>query len=322
VRESTTDELLTAFEQGDRRACGRVLSRVEDDAPQASELLHRLYPRTGRARRIGITGPPGAGKSTLVAALAGACRHEQLTLGIACVDPTSPFSGGAILGDRIRMSDMFTDPGVFIRSMGSRGSQGGLARRTREVCDVLDAFGCQVLLIETIGVGQVELDIAEAAETTIVVLVPESGDAIQTMKAGLMEVADVFAVNKSDREGADRMALAVETVLEMRPQDDGWQPPVIRTIATTGVGIPELLAATRQHRAFLETGTGLRERRRSAARQQVRELVDARLADRLWSSPAVAAALPALVEQVAARAATPYQAADRLWRTWTEQRGK
>jgi LAO/AO transport system kinase len=311
----TTDGLLERFQQGDRRACGQVISLIESDEEHAQELLHRLYPRTGNAYRIGVTGPPGAGKSSLVEKLALACREERMSVGIVAVDPTSPFSGGALLGDRIRMSSLFLDPEVFIRSMASRGSFGGLALKTREVCDALDAFGKNVILIETIGVGQVELDVASAADTTVVVLMPESGDAIQAMKAGLMEVGDLFVINKADREGADRMAQAVEAILELHTPDNGWRPSLVKTVATQGVGVADLLNRIWNHRAYLVQTQGLEQRRRETARQAIVELVESRLHRRLWQDDSVRAAMNDWLGRVARRDATPYEAAQAILNT-------
>src|SRR5690606_12938338 len=209
-------ELLARFEAGERAALARLISMVENEREAAAALLDALHPRLGRAHRIGITGPPGAGKSTMTAALVAGYRRAGEQVAVVAVDPTSPFTGGALLGDRIRMNELATDPGVFIRSMATRGALGGLALATKEVADVLDAFGYDRVLIETVGVGQSELDIAAAADTTIVVLVPEAGDAIQAMKAGLMEVADLYVVNKADRPGADRLAREIEVMLNLR----------------------------------------------------------------------------------------------------------
>lgn len=214
------DPLLTRFDAGQPAALARAISVVEDHRPGFDLLLARLHARTGRARRIGITGPPGAGKSTLTTALCQALRAEGRTVGIVCVDPTSPFTGGALLGDRIRMETVALDPGVFIRSMATRGSLGGLALSTREACDVLDAFGKDVILIETVGVGQSELDVARTADSTLVVLTPESGDSIQTLKAGVMEIADAYVVNKADRPGADRLRNDIELMLGLRAGPD------------------------------------------------------------------------------------------------------
>ncbi len=223
--------------RGDRVALARAISHVENDAPDAVAILDACFEKSGTAFRIGITGPPGAGKSTLVTRLAQGYRTRGESVAIVAVDPTSPFSGGALLGDRVRMGELAGDPGVFIRSMATRGSLGGLAVHTAQVCDVLDAAGYERILIETVGVGQSELEVAQTADSTAVVLVPESGDGVQAMKAGLMEIADVFVINKADREGAERGAFAVRSALELRQKQSEWDPPVLLTIASQGDGV-------------------------------------------------------------------------------------
>lgn len=312
--ESTVEELLRRFTQGDRRACGQVISLVEDEAAEAKPILNKLYPLMGRAYRVGITGPPGAGKSTLVEKLAQQLRAHDYRVGIVAVDPSSPFSGGAVLGDRVRMASLFTDPGVYIRSMATRGSLGGLARRTREVCDILDAFGCDYILIETVGVGQMELDIAEAADSTVVVLVPESGDSIQALKAGLMEIGEIFCVNKCDREGADRMVLEIQTMLELRPKNDSWVPPVVKTAAVSGLGIQELYERISAHRRYLETRGILEERRRRAVRAEIERRLNEKLESWLWRRDGFKERVEELVEAVMTRRFSPYEAVDLLFK--------
>jgi LAO/AO transport system kinase len=223
--------ILERFNQGDRIALSKIISYVENQSPGYRRVLAQLYPRAGKAYRVGFTGPPGSGKSTIVDKLTSLLVEEDRRVGIIAVDPTSPFTGGALLGDRIRMQDLTTREGVFIRSMATRGSYGGLATTTKEVTIVMDAFGKDYILIETVGVGQVELDVVNACDTTVVVLVPESGDSIQAMKAGLMEIADVFVVNKSDREGAKRIVGELEMILDIRRKDGEWEYPVVSTEA-------------------------------------------------------------------------------------------
>jgi LAO/AO transport system kinase len=274
----TADDLTERLLSGDRVALARAISWIEDEEPGAAAVLDTCFARAGNACRIGITGPPGAGKSTLVTRLALEYRRRGRTVGIVAVDPTSPFSGGALLGDRVRMHELSGDPGVFIRSMATRGSMGGLAVHTAQVCDVLDAAGFELVLIETVGVGQSELEVAETADTTAVVLVPESGDGVQAMKAGLMEIADVFVINKSDREGADRAVQAIRAALHMRVRTNEWEVPVVRTVASGGDGVAVLLDQLEKHLAWLSASGLLEERRRHRVEQRLEGLVR----DQLW----------------------------------------
>ncbi len=276
--------LIQKIQKKERRAIARAMSLLENGAPEARELLQSLYRHTGNAYRIGITGPPGAGKSTLTARMINLLRQEGKKIGVVAVDPTSPFSGGAVLGDRVRMSRFANDPEVFIRSMASRGSMGGLAHRAQDVADVLDAAGKDYIIFETVGVGQTELDIAEAADTTVVVLVPESGDAIQAMKAGLMEIAEVFVVNKSDREGANRLKMDLSLMLQLRIETHRkWTPPIVSTTASRGEGVEELLRQIAAHREFLETNGLLKERRKSRMEHKIKNLVSQELEERFWT---------------------------------------
>jgi LAO/AO transport system kinase len=308
--------LLNDFSHGKRAALARAVSVVEDHRPGAETLLTTLHPRIGRARRIGMTGPPGAGKSTLTTRLAESMRAENMTVGVLAVDPTSPFTGGALLGDRIRMESVALDPGVYIRSLATRGALGGLSSATRDAADVLDAFGFDRVIIETVGVGQSELDIARTADTSVVVLVPESGDAIQALKAGLMEIADLFVVNKSDRPGADRILKDLKAALHMRAHSD-WTPPIVSTVGVaqgTGdvVGIAELSAALDTHHQYLIDSGMLTERRRARWRERVRDAVDQRFRSRVWENPTTQSWLAAQLDPLDAGTTTPLAVADAL----------
>src|SRR5437867_95017 len=276
-RTGPTASLIRRALDGERVPLARAISLVENEAPEAVSILDACFAASGRAFRIGVTGPPGAGKSTLVTRMALDYRRRGETVAIVAVDPTSPFSGGALLGDRVRMGELSGDPGVFIRSMATRGSLGGLAVHTAQVCDVLDAAGFSRLVVETVGVGQSELEIAQTADTTAVVLVPESGDGVQAMKAGLMEIGDVFVINKADREGAERGAFAVRSALGLRTAHSEWDPPVLLTVASRGAGVSEVVDRLEEHLAHLEARGGLEIRRRERLEQRLKDLIRVQL---------------------------------------------
>jgi GTPase len=246
------EQWVDQLRAGDPRALARAISTVENRTAGWSELLKALFPHSGRARILGLTGPPGAGKSTLVDQLAHHYRKEKRTVGIIAVDPTSPYTGGAILGDRIRMQEHFSDPGIYIRSMATRGSLGGLARTTADVATVLDASGRDLVMIETVGVGQDEVDIVRLADITIVILVPGMGDDVQTIKAGIMEIADIFVINKCDRDGAERVEREIRALQSLAVRSDHWTPPIVKTIASQGAGIAELAVAIRDYETYLQ----------------------------------------------------------------------
>jgi LAO/AO transport system kinase len=295
---------------GDRVAIARAISVIENELEGAEELLKTVFLRTGRGYRIGITGPPGAGKSTITNKLAQHYRACGLKVGIIAVDPTSPFTGGALLGDRVRMTDVEMDEGVFIRSMASRGSLGGLSKKAAEAADVLDAAGKDIVLMETVGVGQSELDIASAADTTVVVLVPESGDSIQAMKAGLMEIADFFVLNKADRAGADQAVMSIQMILNFR-HVAGWHSDVLKAIASEGKGITEIAGKIDEHRAYLQRDGGLTAKRRARLEQRVSDLVAHRLRIDFWT-PERQCVFKERIESVVNLKSTPYDLAQEL----------
>jgi len=293
--------------RGDARATARAMSLVENGAPEAVALLESVYGKKGPAPRIGITGPPGAGKSTLVAEYARLLRGEGLQVGVVAVDPTSPFTGGAILGDRVRMGEHATDAMVFIRSMATRGSMGGLAARTGDLCEILDGWGSQITLVETVGVGQSELDVAEAADTVAVVLTPESGDAIQALKAGLMEIADVIVLNKADHAGADAMEAALRSSLAFR-KEGGWRPPIVRTVAIERKGLEEMHKALLEHRAYAGRPEVSGALRREKTRMRLRNAIREELLDGWLKGRGLEAELDRAVERVLQGEISPHRA--------------
>ena len=276
-------DLATALLSGDVRALARAISLAEDRDPDAAHLVARLQQHTGKAHLVGVTGPPGSGKSSLVDALVALLRERQKTVGVIAVDPTSPFTGGAVLGDRVRMQRHTLDKGVFIRSMGARGHLGGLAAATREAIHLLDAFGRDVIVVETVGVGQSEMEIAGICDTTILVLVPESGDAVQSIKAGIMEVADIFVINKADLGGADKTRRLIQDALRLAPPSD-WTPPVVITSVSGSQGLNELLDAIEKHRQYLDASGKLLDRRRQRVRHEVLDIVAERAREQARSA--------------------------------------
>jgi LAO/AO transport system kinase len=309
---TATGDLLDRARSGDKRSIARLVSVVENDDPGAAEAMRALYPKTGNAQTVGITGPPGGGKSTLVNRLAGLYRERAARVAIVAVDPSSPFSGGAILGDRIRMRERFLDDGIIIRSMASRGHAGGLARATTRVVNVLDALGTDIVLVETVGVGQEEVDVIRVVDTVCLVTVPGLGDDIQAIKAGVLEIADVLVVNKADRPGADDAARDLAQMLSLA-KDRPWKTPIVRTSAQSGEGLPQLIEAIDKHRAWSRESGDHIERRRAAARSEVEALLQEALLRELEGRVGESR-LDAAVARVADRALDPYAAVEELLR--------
>ncbi|MCF6379683.1 methylmalonyl Co-A mutase-associated GTPase MeaB [Nocardioides KLBMP 9356] len=304
-------DLVARARGGEPAAVARLITLVETDSPVLREVMAELRAHTGKAHVLGITGAPGVGKSTSTSALVGALRADGRRVGVLAIDPSSPFSGGALLGDRVRMGDHALDPDVFIRSMGARGHLGGLARATPQAVRVLDAAGCDVVVVETVGVGQSEVEVAGLADTTLVLLAPGMGDGIQAAKAGILEIGDVYAVNKADREGADRTRRELRTMLSMAERPEGaWRPPVVQTVASTGLGIDGLLAEVDRHAAWLDDSGELARRRTARARSEVEAIALAAVRQR-WERSG-SADLDDLAARVAGGEVDPYAAADEV----------
>ena len=316
--KASVPDLVEAAREGNPRAVARLISLVEDESPSLREVSAGLAPYTGNAQIVGITGSPGVGKSTSTNALVKALREADKRVGVLAVDPSSPFSGGALLGDRVRMQDHALDKEVYIRSMASRGHLGGLAWSTPQALRVLDAAGCDVVLIETVGVGQSEVEIAGLADTTMVLLAPGMGDAIQAAKAGILEIGDVYVVNKADRDGADQVRRELRNMLSLAERDeDSWRPPIVQTVAQTGQGVDEVVEKIDKHREFLESSGELERRRVRRARDEI-EAIAVTALRRKWGNVHERTELDDLAEKVVAGDTDPYSAADSLLESYTE----
>ncbi len=304
-------DLSKRLMQGDKRACARIISLVENNDEKAISIIKDLYKHTGRAHVIGITGPPGGGKSTLTDKLTKELRKRGKTVGIVAVDPTSPFTGGAILGDRIRMSDLATDPGVFIRSMGTRGYLGGLSKATNNAVKVLDIYGMDYIFVETVGVGQSEVDIVKTADTVVMIMVPGLGDDIQAIKAGIMEIGDIFAVNKSDLDGASRTVVEIQTMLDFSEKKDR-RPPVMQVIASQNKGVDKLIDEIIAHMEYLKDTGNLQKKREKNARMEVIKLVEEEIMKMILDKAKAEDMLDAISKDVALRNLDPYSAKDKI----------
>lgn len=306
------DQLLQNFFKGDVRALSRIITRVENRSADSLEILRQLFPHTGGAQIIGVTGSPGAGKSSLVDRLAIAFRKQEKTLGIVAVDPSSPYTGGAILGDRIRMQTLGIDPGVYIRSMATRGHLGGLAAATSDVVTVLDAAGKNPVIVETVGVGQDEIDIVKLADVSIVVLVPGMGDDIQALKAGIMEIGDIFVINKADRPGVEKMERAVQAVLSLAHRPDMWDPPIVKTVATQGEGIDELVESIDRCYQYFRNSESRAQKRKDAEQQRLMKLLEERLMTAAVQQVFPNGELSKIVTEIAERRQDPYSVVEKI----------
>jgi LAO/AO transport system kinase len=307
-----SSDLVDRLLSGDRRALGKLMTLVDDATQEGREAIVKLFPKTGRAHIIGITGSPGVGKSSLINAIVKKLREQNKTVGIVAVDPSSPFSGGALLGDRIRMQDHFTDEGVFIRSLASRGSLGGLSKSVNNVVRLLDAFGRDFVIVETVGAGQVEVDIIKVAHTVVVVMSPGYGDIIQMLKAGIIEIGDIFVVNKSDLEGAHRVIEGLMSVLEFNEEKKGWKPPIIQTVAVASKGINELMDAIGKHDEYLHQTGLLKEREERRIENELIGLINEQVYQRITDGDSGGAGLKAMVSKVFSKKLDPYSAAKSM----------
>ncbi len=305
-------DLVKELLSGSRLALARAITAVENEYDNAVEIMQAIYPHTGKARILGVTGAPGAGKSTLTDKLVKYYRGQGKRVGIVAIDPTSPFSGGAILGDRIRMNDLTLDEGVFIRSMGTRGSLGGLSKKTTDAVKLMDAFGMDLILVETVGVGQSEVDIVKNADTTLIVLVPGLGDDIQAIKAGILEIGDVFAINKADRDGCDKLNIEIEMMLDLDSKKVAWRPPIKRTIASKNEGIPELVESIEEHFEYLEDSGELETRRAARTRNEIASMVQEQVGRYVMQKITHDGEFDAMVQDVHERKTDPYSVVNSI----------